>query len=87
MRRPPEIDEREETPSLRVRQSRPRKPFGIEFRLTESFLNRIARSMHGRTFVNDWRLLRWYEKEEVRDRALDLMNRKGETKEYRPCQR
>jgi hypothetical protein len=87
MKRPPEIEEREETPSLRDKRLLPQKPFGIESRLTRSFLIRIASGMAGRTFVNDWRLLRWYEKEEVRDRALEQMNRKGDTCEYRACHR
>ena len=87
MRRPPEIEEREETPSLRDRRLRSRKEFGIEFRLTQAFLDRIRPGMRGRAFVNDWRVLRWYATEEVRDRALEVLTRKGDTSEYRACRR
>jgi hypothetical protein len=87
MKRPPEIEEREETPSLRDRRLRAEKRFGIEIRLSRSFLDRFPRVTAGRNFVNAWRPLRWYAKKEVRDRAMELMNRKGDTSEYRACSR
>lgn len=87
MKPPPEIDDREETPSLRDKRLQRQRRFGIEHRLSEQFLARIARGMHGRKFSNEWRVLRWYEAEEVRDRALAVLVRKADTSEYRTRQR